>query len=97
MMLANTARRSKVATLIGEPTGEPPNSHGEILGYHLRRSGLSGQVSSAYFMLDEDPEGDRRGVPPHLLVVPTRESIASGQDPVMERARECGRLALAPP
>jgi hypothetical protein len=91
MMLANTARRSGVAILIGEPTGEPPNSGGEVMSFHLRRSGLNGQVSSAYFMLDEDPAGDRRGVLPHITVVPTREDIRAGRDPVMERAMECGR------
>jgi len=96
MMLANTARRSKVATLIGEPTGEPPNSGGEVYAFHLPRSGLSGQVSSARFILDEDPMGDRRGVQPHLRVVPTREEIAQGHDPVMERAQECGRINAAP-
>lgn len=94
MMLANTARRSGVATLIGEPTGEPPNSGGEVMSFHLRRSGLNGQVSSAYFMLDEDPAGDRRGVLPHITVVPTREDIRAGRDPVMERAMECGRHIL---
>jgi hypothetical protein len=92
MMLANTARRSGVATLIGEPTGEPPNSHGEVMAFHLRRSGLGGQVSSARFVLDEDPAGDRRGVLPHIAVVPTREDIAAGRDPVMERAAACGRM-----
>ena len=92
MMLANTARRSGVATLIGEPTGEPPNAHGEVMAFHLRRSGLGGQVSSARFVLDEDPAGDRRGVLPHVLVVPTREDIAAGRDPVMERAAACGRI-----
>ena len=92
MMLANTARRSGVATLIGEPTGEPPNSGGEVMAFHLQRSGLTGQVSSAYFMLDEDPAGDRRGVLPHITVVPTREDIRAGRDPVMERAMACGRL-----
>lgn len=95
MMLANTARRSGVATLIGEPTGEPPNSHGEVMSFHLRRSGLTGQVSSAYFMLDEDPAGDRRGVLPHITVVPTREDIRAGRDPVMERAMACGRSDLS--
>ncbi|MFN9578113.1 MAG: S41 family peptidase [Gemmatimonadota bacterium] len=91
MMLANTARRSGVATLIGEPTGEPPNSGGEVLGFVLRRSGIVGQVSSAHFVLDEDPAGDRRGVLPHVEVVPTREDIAARRDPVMERAMACGR------
>jgi hypothetical protein len=93
MMLANTARRSKVATLIGEPTGEPPNAGGEIYSFHLLRSGLTGQVSSARFILDEDPMGDRRGVQPHVRVVATREEIARGHDPVMERAKGCGRMA----
>jgi hypothetical protein len=92
MMLANTARRSGVATLIGEPTGEPPNSHGEVMLFHLRRSGLSGQVSSARFVLDEDPVGDRRGVLPHIAVAPTQEDIAAWRDPVMERAAACGRM-----
>jgi hypothetical protein len=37
--------------------------------------------------------GDRRGVQPHLRVVPTREEIVRGHDPVMERAKGCGRMA----
>ncbi len=91
MLLANAARRSGVATLIGEPTGEPPNSHGEIMPFTLRRSGLAGQVSSARFVLDEDPASDRRGVLPHLEVVPSRDDIAAGRDPAMARAMACGR------
>jgi hypothetical protein len=61
--------------------------------FHLPRSGLNGQVSRARFILDEAPMGDRRGVQPHLREVPTREEIARGHAPVMERAKGCGRMA----
>lgn len=91
MLLAHTAKRSGVATLIGEPTGEPPNSYGEVMPFRLRRSGLVGQVSSARFVLDEDPAADRRGVLPHVEVTSSREDVVAGHDPVMRRAMACGR------
>ena len=97
MMLANTVRQSGVGTLIGEPTGEPPNSHGEVLAFQLPKSGLTGQVSSARFVLDPDSAGAHRGVLPHVAVVRTTADVMSGRDPVMERAMACGRDAHGSP
>lgn len=93
MMLANTVRQSAVGTLIGEPTGEPPNSHGEVLAFRLPRSGLAGQVSSARFVLDPDSSGAHRGVLPHVAVTRTTADVVAGRDPAMERAMACGRDA----
>lgn len=91
MMLANTVRQSNVGTLIGEPTGEPPNSHGEVFAFQLPNSGLAGQVSSARFVLEADTAAAHRGVLPHVPVIRTSNDVVQRRDPVMERALACGR------
>ncbi|MBI3792999.1 MAG: hypothetical protein HY275_19260 [Gemmatimonadetes bacterium] len=91
MMLANTVRLSGVGTLIGEPTGEPPNSHGEVFSFVLPRFGLAGQVSSARFVLDPDTAAAHRGVLPHVPVVRTTADVVAGRDPVLARGLQCGR------
>lgn len=91
MMLANTVQQSGVGTLIGEPTGEPPNSHGEVLAFRLKQSGLAGQVSSARFVLHPDSAAAKRGVLPQVAVARTTADVVAGRDPVMERAMACGR------
>lgn len=91
MLFANAVRQGGLGTLIGEPTGEPPNSAGEVMPFRLERSGLAGQVSSARFVLDADTAAFHRGVQPHVLVAPTRDDVAAGRDPAMARALACGR------
>jgi C-terminal processing protease CtpA/Prc len=90
MILANTIRRSGIGTLIGEPTGEPPNSPGEVLTFRLRNSGLAGSVSSARFVLDPDIAAADRGVLPHVTVRRTAADMIAGRDAAMERALRCG-------
>ena len=91
MMMANTVRQSGIGTLIGEPTGEPPNAYGEVLSFRLPHSGLAGQVSSARFILDPDSTAALRGVLPHVGVVRETADIVAGRDPAMEIALTCGR------
>ena len=90
MLFANVIKQNHLATLIGEPTGEPPNSFGEVYGFRLPLSGLQGQVSTARWTLDRAPDGDRRGVLPDVATTRTAVDVEAGRDPALERAIACG-------
>jgi len=94
MLLANSIKQSHLATLVGEPTGEPPNSFGEVYAFQLPRTGLRGQVSSAAFVLDPDTLGARRhGVLPDIAVTRTADDLRAGRDPALDRAQRCAQNA----
>ena len=89
MLLANEIKQSRLGTLIGEPTGEAPNSFGEAYAFRLGLSGLQGQISSAAFILDADPAARAHGVLPDVVVTRTVADVAAGRDPALDRARQC--------
>ena len=63
------------ATLIGTPSGQAPNSWGELLEWSLDNSGIKGEVSSAFdIAFGDDPEKGRV-LPVHYPL--TYEKLAS--------------------
>ena len=85
MLLANSVKQGRLGFLIGEPTGEPPNSFGEVYAFRLPMSGLQGQVSSSEFVLDRDPTARSHGVLPDIDVSRSAADVAAGRDPALDR------------
>jgi hypothetical protein len=81
LLAAYDFRRRTHATLIGEPTGERPNSYGEVKNFRLPNSGLTINYSTKYFRL---VGGEPEAFFPDVLVPPTAEAYIAGRDPVME-------------
>lgn len=69
------------ATLLGEPTGEKPNSYGEIKHFKLPNSGLEIQYSTKFFQM---VKGDPVAIMPDVRIEPTFADFVAGRDPVLE-------------
>jgi hypothetical protein len=72
------------AVLIGEPTGEKPNSYGEIRILTLPNSQLRTTYCTKYFRLMKN--SDAPALEPKILVKPSLADFLAGRDPVMESA-----------
>ena len=83
MMNALMLRRDLGAVLVGEPTGQKPNSFGEVRGFRLPFSGLAVSCSTRRFRL---VEGDPPSLEPDVLAPTTFDDLYHGRDPVLERA-----------
>ncbi len=70
------------AILVGEPTGQRPNSYGEIKTMTLPHSKLPVQYSTKYF---KTMDGDPPALNPDIPVECSSSDYASGRDPVLER------------
>lgn len=78
------ARSLKAATqaiLIGEPTGQKPNAHGEVRSFQLPHSQLPISYSTKFW---KRMEGDPLTLAPDILIEPTFAEYAAGRDPVLE-------------
>lgn len=82
-------RRSRVL-LVGEPTGQKPNSFGELRTFSLPNSGLVVSYSTKFFRVYKDQ--DPASYMPDLVVTTTFADYAAGRDPVLEAV-----LAYQPP
>jgi hypothetical protein len=72
------------ARLLGEPTGEKPNSYGEVRSFQLPNSHLRVQYSVKFFRLLEDR--DPAAFEPDIRVGRTLEDALAGRDPVLDAA-----------
>jgi hypothetical protein len=77
-----------LGTLIGEPTCEPSDDYGEMMGFMLPNTHLIATTPSEYFTGPGGAGLSPNGVQPHIYVKPSREDILNGRDAAMERARE---------
>jgi C-terminal processing protease CtpA/Prc len=92
MLLANTIKQGRLGPLVGEPTGEPPNSFGEVYPFMLPLTGLHGQIASAAFVLDPDSTANAHGVIPDVIVPRTRADVAAGRDRALDAAVDACRV-----
>ncbi|MGH9753554.1 MAG: S41 family peptidase [Blastocatellia bacterium] len=76
-------KRETKAILVGEPTGQRPNSYGEVEAIRLPHSKLRVQYSTRYF---KTMDGDPPALAPDIQVELSSSDYASGRDPVLERA-----------
>lgn len=83
VMFADAVSTYKLATLVGQPTGGVPNSHGEIGFQRLRRSGLLVSFCSAQFVRASGDAQDSSPVRPDVSV---DGAPASDADPALDAA-----------
>ena len=76
-------KRETKGILVGEPTGQRPNSYGEVKAMTLPHSKLRVQYSTRYF---KTVDGDPPALAPDIQVELSSSDYASGRDPVLERA-----------
>ena len=69
--------------VLGEPTGQKPNTYGEMRNFTLKNSKLQVTYSTKLFRTEE---GDPESMTPDVLVEPTRDDVLAGRDPVLEAA-----------
>ncbi|MBV8602750.1 MAG: hypothetical protein JO359_14380, partial [Candidatus Eremiobacteraeota bacterium] len=85
LLCAVAARDYGLATIVGEETGEPVNSTGEVYPGHSPQLGLLFGFTTKFFT-GPKPRPDMQGVLPDVRIVPTREDIVAGRDPVLAYA-----------
>ncbi|WP_082886513.1 S41 family peptidase [Flavisolibacter tropicus] len=82
-MLAATVMDYKLATLIGEMSGEAPNDYGDIFPIKLPQTGMSCMTSSKQFLR---PNGDKNDMNPVLPNIYVKQNAATNEDEVLQRA-----------
>ncbi len=84
-MLANAIKDFQLATLIGEPTGEPANDYGEMYWNKLPNTGFSFSTCSKQFVRANGDKDDPNPILPDITV---KQDRASGKDDVLEYAKK---------
>jgi hypothetical protein len=84
LIAAVSLKNDTGAVLIGEPTGEKPNSYGEVLPLTLPHSQLSVQYTTKFFRLA--PSGDPIALFPDLTVTRSLDDALAGRDPALDAA-----------
>ena len=89
MMNALQLKQRAGAVLLGRPTGQKPNSFGEIKSFPLPNLGATVYYSTKRFTMiaGDDPPS----LMPDVLVEPTADDYFSGRDVALERALEFAR------
>jgi C-terminal processing protease CtpA/Prc len=82
-MLAATVMDYKLATLIGEISGEAPNDYGDIFSIKLPQTGMTFSTSSKQFVRPNGDKNDRNAVLPDIYV---KQNPTNKQDDVQQRA-----------
>ena len=83
-MLASTVKDYKLATLVGEPVGEPANDYGELCTINLPNTGFSGFTSTTLWIRPNGNTRDSKPVAPDYLV----KANSGAGDKVLEYALE---------
>ncbi len=84
MACAVAAKDYGLATIVGEETGEPVVSTGEIYSVTAPATGLRCTFTTKVFF-GPRPRPDRQGVIPDVEVVPSLADFRAGRDPVLDR------------
>ena len=81
-MLSATVKDFKLATLIGEATGEPANDYGELCNIKLPQTGLLGYTSTTMWVRPNNNKTDKNPIYPDYCV----KASTSGKDNVLQFA-----------
>ena len=84
MSCALAAKDYGLATIVGQETGEPVNSTGEVYTEITPGLGFQAWLTTKVFLAPK-PHPDRQGVIPDVPVSVTTADIAAGRDVVLER------------
>jgi Peptidase family S41 len=82
---AVAARDFGLATIIGQETGEPVNTTGEVYSGRSPRLGIGFHFTTKFFYGPKS-RPNLQGVIPDVTVIPTEDDLRSGRDPVLEYA-----------
>jgi hypothetical protein len=88
MMLANAIEDYHLAKLIGEPTATPPNYFSQFVSFHLPRTLLEADVSTARFVRASGDATNTNPVMPDIAVSQSVEDWLRDEDTVLRRALE---------
>ena len=91
MTCALAAKDYSLATIVGEETGEPVTSTGEVYE-EVTPSGLVAYLTTKVF-LPPKPHAAREGVVPDIIVPTTADDLAAHRDPVLSRVVSLIRAA----
>lgn len=80
---ASSLRKRCGAVVLGEPTGQKPNTYGEVKSFALTNSKLQVAYSTKLFKTEA---GDPDSMTPDVLIEPTRADLLAGKDPILEAA-----------
>ncbi|HEX8806877.1 MAG TPA: S41 family peptidase, partial [Candidatus Aquilonibacter sp.] len=92
MSCALAAKDYGLATIVGEETGEPVNSTGEVYGFTTPGIGLRAFLTTKVYLAPK-PHPNDQGVVPDIAVATTPADIAAGRDPVLDRVLSLPALA----
>jgi hypothetical protein len=81
-MAARDLKHEARAILVGEPTGQRPNSYGEVQTFELPHSHLVVSYSTKSFKLAD--HGDPPSYAPDRKIPMTSADLQSGRDPIMD-------------
>lgn len=84
---AVSLREKAHSVLIGDPTGQKPNSYGEIKNFILPNSKLEVWYSTKHWVTEK---GDPPSTMPDVLIEVTMDQYLKGQDPALEAALAFG-------
>jgi C-terminal processing protease CtpA/Prc len=84
MTCALAAKDYGLATIVGEETGEPAVSTGEVYALTTPGLGLRAYLTTKVFLAPK-PHPNGQGVVPDVAVSSTPADAAAGRDPVMTR------------
>lgn len=82
-MLANAIGDYQLATLVGQPTGEPANDYGEIIQLELPNTKLGFTTATKQFIR---ANGDARSILPVMPDITVSDNPATPEDEVLEAA-----------
>jgi hypothetical protein len=85
MMCAIPARDFGLATIVGQETGEPVNSTGEIYFGASNVTGITYSFTTKFFY-GPKPRPNMQGVLPDVTIVPTAADVQAGRDPALDYA-----------
>ena len=88
LMAAMALRHDLKAVLVGEPSGEKPNSYGEVRLLTLPHSKVVVQYSTKFFRL---AKGDPLTFDPDVRAARSIADMLAGRDPVLDTALTHGR------
>lgn len=80
-MLANTIQDYKLATLVGQPSGEPANDYGELISLRLPNTGFTLSTSTKQLIR---ANGDVKDINPVLPAYNISDDPATPEDEVLE-------------